>query len=58
MTNEVEDSFEIIMKKVIKAPTLPLPNFDMVFEIDCDALSQQHSLLSTIQVKALGFEIL
>lgn len=36
-TNEVEQSFRFLKKKVTKALVLPLPYFDKVFEVDYDA---------------------
>jgi hypothetical protein len=36
-TNEVEESFKFLKKKVTEPPILALPNFDKVFEVDCDA---------------------
>jgi hypothetical protein len=36
-TNEVEEIFKFLKKEVIEAPILALPNFDKVFEVDCDA---------------------
>ena len=36
-TNEVENNFKLLKKKVTKAPILALLDFDKVFEVDCDA---------------------
>jgi hypothetical protein len=36
-TKEVEESFKFLKKKVNESPILALPNFDKVFEVDCDA---------------------
>jgi hypothetical protein len=36
-TKEAEKSFKFLRKKVTGPPILSLPNFDKVFEVDCDA---------------------
>jgi hypothetical protein len=36
-TKESKESFKFMKNKVIEAPILALPNFDKVFEVDCDA---------------------
>ena len=38
-TNEVEEIFKFLKKKVTKEPILALQYFDKVFELDCHALN-------------------
>jgi hypothetical protein len=35
-TNEAEEIFKFLKKKVVEAPILALLYFDKVFEVDCD----------------------
>jgi len=35
-TNEAEEGFKFLKKKVVEAPILAFPYFDKVFEVDCD----------------------
>ena len=36
-TNDDEERFKFLKKKVTEAPILALPDFDKVFEVYCDA---------------------
>ena len=36
-TSEANDAFELLNKKVIKAPLLILLDFNKVFKVECDA---------------------
>ena len=36
-TTAAARSFELLKKKVIEQPVLPLPDFNKVFQVDCDA---------------------
>ena len=36
-SKSAHDAFEVVKKKLCEAPILALPNFDQVFELECDA---------------------
>jgi hypothetical protein len=36
-TQEAQESFQCLKKMLIEAPLLALPNFDKIFELDCDS---------------------
>nr|GEU47908.1 putative nucleotidyltransferase, ribonuclease H [Tanacetum cinerariifolium] len=58
-TSEAAKAFDILMAKVTEAPVLSLPNFDEVFQVECDAsrvgiggvLSQNQRLIAFFSEK-------
>ena len=37
LTDEAQESFQLLKRKLIEAPILSLPNFDKIFKLNCDA---------------------
>ena len=54
-TNEAEESFKFLKKKVIEEPILDLPNFDKVFEVDCDSSHVSIAVVLSQAGKPIGF---
>ncbi|XP_071707878.1 uncharacterized protein [Rutidosis leptorrhynchoides] len=66
-SSSAQSAFESLKEKLSSAPILALPNFDMMFELECDAsgagtsnivndaLSRRYSLLSILEARVLGF---
>lgn len=55
LTKEAEKSFNFQKKNVTEALILALPNFDKVFEVDCDASHIAFETYSAKQVDPLHF---
>ena len=36
-TDEAQESFQLLKRKLTKASILALPNFDKIFDLNCDA---------------------
>ena len=54
-TSEAQDDFEMIKKKVTKAPYLVLPDFNKVFEVECDAFLSGIEVIFSQEGKPIAF---
>ncbi|XP_071714862.1 uncharacterized protein [Rutidosis leptorrhynchoides] len=61
-SSSAQSAFESLKEKLISAPILTFPNFDMLFELECDAsgvgigvVLVRYSLLLILEARVLGF---
>ena len=55
MDYEANNTFELLKGKVIEALILVLPNFDKVFEVECDASNMEIDIVLSQDRKPIVF---
>ena len=55
MTDDVEKSFEVMKQRVTNALILSLPNFQKVFEVECDASNIGIGVVLSQDNKSIAF---
>ena len=54
-THEVVSSFETLKQKFVELPILALPNFNKVFQVECDASGSGIGVVLSQEGKSIAF---